>query len=92
MIEETAVKYLSVLEDAALKAGVEYELVHVTNDFPAEAIVDMAQKKACDVIFIASHGRRASRGPMLGSETQKVTSQAAIPVVIYRNEAATTPT
>jgi nucleotide-binding universal stress UspA family protein len=92
MIEETAAKHLSVVENAARNAGLDYELVHVTNDFPADAIVDMAQKKACDVIFIASHGRRGRRGPILGSETQKVASQAAIPVVIYRNEAATTPT
>ena len=90
MIEETAVKYLSVVENAARKAGVDYELVHVTNDFPADAIVDMAQEKGCDVIFIASHGRRGRRGPVLGSETQKVASQATIPVVIYRIEAAAT--
>jgi nucleotide-binding universal stress UspA family protein len=90
MIEETANKYLSVVENAARKAGVDYELVHVTNDFPAEAIVEMAQKKACDVIFIASHGRRGRRGPILGSETQKVASHATIPVVIFRNEAAAT--
>ncbi len=88
MIEETAQRYLSVVENAARKAGVACEVVHTTNEYPADAILEMAKQKGCDVIFMASHGRRDRRGPMLGSETQKVASQAPIPVVIYRVEAA----
>ena len=90
MIEKAAQQYLSVIENAARAAGVPCEVLHETNDFPADAIVDMANKKGCDAIFMASHGRRGRRGPMLGSETQKVASQAPIPVVIYRVEAART--
>ena len=87
LIEKAVRQNLSVIENAARQAGVQYELVHVTSDFPADAIVDAADERRCDAIFIASHGHRGRRGPMLGSETQKVAGQAAVPVVIYRNEA-----
>jgi len=88
MIEDAAQKCLSVIENAARAAGVPCEVLHETNDFPADAIVETAREKGCDVIFISSHGHRARRGPMLGSETQKVANHATIPVVIYRVEAA----
>lgn len=88
LIEKAARHYLLVVENAARQAGVPFELVHVTSDFAADAIVDMARDKGCDAIFIASHGERGRRGPRLGSQTQKVADQAGIPVVIYRNESA----
>jgi nucleotide-binding universal stress UspA family protein len=88
LIEKAAEQYLSVVATAARNAGVPCEVVHVTSDFPADAIVDMAEDKGCDVIFIASHGQRGRRGPTLGSETQKVAGQSSVPVVIYRNEAS----
>jgi len=88
LIEEAAQRYLSVVENAASKAGVACEVVHTTNEYPADAILEIANQKGCDVIFIASHGHRGRRGPLLGSETQKVANEATIPVVIYRVEAA----
>src|SRR5688572_33052983 len=57
LIEKTANQYLSVIESAARAAGVPCEVVHETNDFPAEAIIETARKHGCDAIFIASHGR-----------------------------------
>ena len=88
LIEKTANQYLSVIENAARAAGVPCAVVHETNDFPAEAIIETARKHGCDAIFIASHGRRTRRGPSLGSETQKVAAAAEVPVVIYRVETA----
>ena len=88
LIEKAAQQNLALIGEAARMAGVPCELVHVTSDFPADSIIEMAQAKGCDVIFIASHGHRGRRGPTLGSETQKVAGQAAVPVVIYRNESA----
>ena len=88
LIEETAHKHLSAVESAARREGVEYEIAYTTNDFPADAIIDMARKKGCDAIFMSSHGHRGRRGPVLGSETQKVASRAHVPVIIYRVEAA----
>ena len=91
LIEKTAQQYLSTIEQAASAAGVPFELAHDTSDFPAEAIIEAADTRGCDAIFIASHGHRGRRGPMLGSETQKVANEAAVPVIIYRVEAATQP-
>jgi nucleotide-binding universal stress UspA family protein len=88
LIENTARQYLAVIERAARDAGVPCEVLHHTNDFPAEAIIAAAREKGCDCIFMASHGRSGRRGPLLGSETQKVVNQASVPVVIYRVEAA----
>ena len=88
LIERTATKYLGVIERAAHAAGVSCQLLHKTSDFPADSIVDTAREQNCDCIFMASHGRHTRRGPALGSETQKVASEASVPVVIYRVEAA----
>jgi nucleotide-binding universal stress UspA family protein len=83
MIEKTAAKYLAVIEQAAKKAGLVCETVHVTNDFPANAILAVAKRKKCDLIFMASHGRRGLAGVLLGSETQKVLTHSKIPVLVY---------
>jgi nucleotide-binding universal stress UspA family protein len=84
MIERTAAKYLGVIEKACEKAGVACQSVHVTNEYPADAIMDMARKRRCDLIFMASHGRRGISGVLLGSQTQKVLTQSKIPVLVYR--------
>ena len=51
---------------------------------PYEGIVDAARKNKCDVIFMASHGRRGLSRLMMGSVTQKVLSHATVPVLVYR--------
>jgi nucleotide-binding universal stress UspA family protein len=56
----------------------------VTSDIPYEAIIDAASSTGCDLIFMASHGRRGFSGLLLGSETQKVLTHSKIPVLIYR--------
>ena len=84
MIEKTAAKHLSVIERAASKAGVRYEGVHVTNDYPADAILDAAKKKKCDVIVMATQGEGGLRGMFIGSVTQKVLNQSKIPVIVLR--------
>ena len=61
MIEDTAQQYLSVIENAARAAGVPCEVLHETNDFPADAIIETAREKGCDAIFISSHGHRGRR-------------------------------
>jgi nucleotide-binding universal stress UspA family protein len=84
MIRESAARYLGVIARAAKKAGVPYEGMEVTSDFPAEAILSVAKKKKCDLIVMASHGRRGLRGVLLGSETQKVLTHSRIPVLVCR--------
>ena len=48
------------------------------------AILEAAARHGCDLIFMASHGRRGLAGLLLGSETQRVLSQATLPVLVYR--------
>ncbi len=84
VIEKAADKYLEVIERAAEAAGVRCQSVHVTSDFPADTILEVARKRKCDLIYMASHGRRGIAGVLIGSETQKVLSRAQIPVLVYR--------
>jgi len=84
MIEKAAAKYLGVIEKACAAAGVPCQSVHVTNEFAAEAIMEIAAKRKCDLIFMGSHGRRGLTGVLLGSQTQKVLTHSKIPVLVYR--------
>ena len=84
MIEATAGKYLGAIEKAAKKAGVRFEGVHVTSDYPADDILKVAGKKKCDLIVMATHSRGALRGMFVGSVTQKVLSQSKVPVMVIR--------
>jgi nucleotide-binding universal stress UspA family protein len=85
MIEQTAGKYLGVVERACEKAGVPCRSVHVTNEYPADAILEASRKYRCDLIFMGSHGRRGLSGMLLGSQAQKVIHHTKVPVLIHRS-------
>lgn len=76
--------HLSKLKKAAQEAGVTCDIVTMTSDQPYQAIVDLADSKECDLIMMASHGRRGVGALLLGSETQKVLTHSKIPVLVYR--------
>jgi nucleotide-binding universal stress UspA family protein len=82
--QNQARKYLSAIEVEAEVEKVPCEVFHSVSDSPYEAIIDAAKKKKCDLIFMASHGRRGLSGLVLGSETQKVLVHSKIPVLICR--------
>ena len=82
--EARAEKYLAVARVEAGIAGVPCETVHATQDHVYEAIIDTASKKGCDLIFMASHGRKGISAFVLGSETYKVLSHSKIPVLVCR--------
>ena len=84
MIEKTAAKHLGAIEKLADKAGVRFEGAHVTNDYAADAILNVAKKKKCDVIVMATHGEGGLRGVFVGSVTQKVLNQSKVPVLVIR--------
>jgi nucleotide-binding universal stress UspA family protein len=84
LIERSARQYLAAIEGAASAAGVPCESVSITSDFPADAIVATAKRRKCDLIFMASHGRRGISALLLGSETQKVLTHSKLPVFVYR--------
>ncbi|MCA1247943.1 universal stress protein [Massilia sp. MS-15] len=69
---------------AARDAGVPCTGVQVVSDEPYEAIIASARQHMCDLIVMASHGRRGIKGLLLGSETQKVLVHSAIPVLVHR--------
>jgi nucleotide-binding universal stress UspA family protein len=75
---------LGHVADAASKAGIPVETVSVKSFAPYEAIIKAADENQCDVIFMASHGRRGLGAMLLGSETQKVLTHSKIPVMVYR--------
>ncbi|MDH5535289.1 MAG: universal stress protein [Betaproteobacteria bacterium] len=79
-----AEKMLAKVADAAAAADVKCETVAVTSDFPYQQIIDIAKKRKCDLIMIASHGRRGLSSLLLGSETAKVLTHSKIPVLVVR--------
>jgi nucleotide-binding universal stress UspA family protein len=82
--KELAGKYLAAIEKSAKEAGVACDVVYEKSDHPYEGIIWAAEKKGCDLIMMASHGRRGVKGLLLGSETQKVLTHSPIPVLVYR--------
>lgn len=84
MMEKRAMSILLPLEQAAKEANVPCEIVHAINDDPYDAIIRTASEKGCDLIAMASHGRRGLKGILLGSQTQKVLTHSAIPVLVFR--------
>ena len=82
--QKTARKYLSTIEVEAEVEKVPCEIFHTVSDSPYEAIIDAAKKKKCDLIVMASHGRRGLSALVLGSETHKVLIHSKIPVLVCR--------
>ena len=68
----------------AKAAGVPFASVVTRTNAPHEGIIGAAKKHKCDVIFMASHGRRGLAGLLMGSVTQKVLTHSKIPVLVYR--------
>ena len=83
-----AEQYLATIAKAAQEAGVACDTVRVNSDEPYQAILDAARDKGCDLILMASHGRRGLRGVLLGSETQKVLTHAKLPVLVWHGDEA----
>jgi nucleotide-binding universal stress UspA family protein len=79
-----AQKRLATVGKAAAAAGVRCELVQASGSFPFEGILRVAQRKKCDLIYMASHGRRGIARLLLGSETSKVLAHSKVPVIVVR--------
>lgn len=65
-------------------AGVAVEQHFTVTDSPYEAIIEAAKELQCELIIMASHGRRGLSAVLLGSETQKVLTHSTIPVLVVR--------
>ncbi len=80
---EQAGRILSGVQADADRQGTPCETVHA-NDFPAEAILATAKDKNCDLIVMASHGRRGISRLLLGSQATRVVTLSTVPVLICR--------
>ena len=79
---EGAGKVLDEVRAMAEQIGISAELLHVPNAHPATAIIETAKSKGCDLIVMASHGRRGLRKLLLGSQTSEVLVDGSVPVLV----------
>jgi len=79
-----AQKVLASAQAAAKAAGVASEAVALTSAAPYEAIVKQAKKSKCDLVMMASHGRKGLSSLLLGSETTQVLTHSKLPVLVVR--------
>ena len=95
MIEDTRAAYqvrmlaqagwiLGAAGQVAQSAGVACSTVHAEHEHPYQAILDTAESRGCDLIVMASHGRRGVAAILIGSETLKVLTHCRIPVLVHR--------
>jgi nucleotide-binding universal stress UspA family protein len=77
-------QYLDAAKDIAATAKVPCNAIHVQSPQPYQAIIDVAKDQGCDLIVMASHGRRGVAAVVLGSETIKVLTHSTIPVLVVR--------
>ncbi len=81
---ETGQNTVDAIKPAASAKGVKSKLVVVKSDLIAEAIITAAKKHKCDLIVMASHGRKGIKRLLLGSETQHVLTHSTVPVLVLR--------
>lgn len=83
-VAANAQKILSAVADTAKAAGVECATQHLRDQFPAEGIIEAAEKNGCDLIVMSSHGRRGLMRFLLGSQAIKVLTHSTVPVLVCR--------
>ena len=83
-VTANANEVLAAAASAAKSQAVSCDTVHAKDQFPAEGIIDTATKQGCDLIVMASHGRRGLKRLFLGSQTNSVVTQSTIPVLVCR--------
>lgn len=84
LLDEEAARVASSVSAMAAEAGLPVDFVRKTNASPAEQIVETAGALGCDLIVMASHGRRGIRRLMLGSQTYEVLAASQLPVLVVR--------
>jgi nucleotide-binding universal stress UspA family protein len=83
-ISANAAEILAKADEAAGKAGISCRTIHVKERHPAEGIIETAKARTCDLIVMASHGRRGLSRLLLGSQAHNVITHSTIPVLICR--------
>ncbi len=83
-VKKAATRILDAVKRAAAKAGVPCTCSYSTGDYPYLRIVEAAHANRCDLILMATHGRRGISRLLLGSETSKVLAHSKVPVMVMR--------
>ena len=83
-LKKVGERYLAAVEKLAQADGVPCRRVMVSDRLAYEAIIATAKSERCDLICMASHGRRGLSGVLLGSETHKVLTHSDLPVLVLR--------
>ena len=78
-----ATELLSNVPKMARACGVQCQVLQVEQEHPHEAIIEVAVREGCDLIVIASRGRRGLAAVLLGSVTAKVLAHTTVPVLVY---------
>lgn len=84
LAERESGRILQEARAAGVAQGLDIQTEVLHNDLPHRAIVEAAQRHGCDLILMASHGRKGLSGLLLGSETQRVLLHATVPVLVVR--------
>jgi nucleotide-binding universal stress UspA family protein len=82
--DERTRECVAPIEELARTGQVAFDSITVDADEPYEAIMRTAHEQGCDLVAMASHGRRGVRAVLLGSQTQKVLTHSALPVLVFR--------
>ena len=77
-------RILRAIEEAAKKNGVVCGILHIKDSQPAAGIIVTAKERGCDLIVMASHGRRGISRALLGSQATKVVTLSSVPVLVCR--------
>src|SRR6266545_1688959 len=83
-VKAEAARYLGEAERKAKAQGVQCHVLQIEHEHPHKAIIEAAKKFGCDLIAMASHGRRGVSALVIGSVTTKVLTHSSIPVLVYR--------
>jgi len=83
-IEDEERKLLDAALAIAAADGTNAETAFIAGYSPYEAIIRIAGEQGCDLIVMASHGRRGISSLLIGSETQKVLTHTTVPVLVVR--------
>ncbi len=82
--QEEGMAAVNAVKSAGQLLEVKVKPVTVKSDLISEAIIATAKRNKCDLIVMASHGRRGIKRLLLGSETQQVLTHSHIPVLVLR--------
>lgn len=81
---EEAATILGAAAELAEGTGLAVETLHIPENYPADGIIKAAEDKGCDLIVMASHGRRGASRLLLGSQASEVVALASVPVLVVR--------